>query len=323
MHKYDKIKKLIILFLKIIVVLASYFFIIKKIYLSPDLKNFSLYFLNLNYLNHITLSLIIILMFSNWSFEAIKWKLLIKPLEIINFANAFKAVWTGVTIGTITPNRIGEFGGRILFVEKEKRIKATSLTLYGDLSQFITTLIFGIIGFYLISSNILFEKSEIKQFEQIILISGLVVIAICIFFYFNINLCINLLKKIKKISLKFIPNSKIDFRLKAKTLLFSLIRYIIFSIQFYFSLRFFNIEISFYNSIIATSSMYLCLNIIPNIPFAEIAFRSSFAIIFIGIFTNKITAIVLASLLIYIINIAIPGIIGGLFLFKIRNKNIY
>ena len=60
---------------------------------------------------------------------------------------------TGVTVGTITPNRVGEFAGRILFVEKENRTKASYLTIFGDTAQFCSTLIFGIIGLLLIGNT--------------------------------------------------------------------------------------------------------------------------------------------------------------------------
>ncbi|MDR2010747.1 MAG: flippase-like domain-containing protein [Bacteroidales bacterium] len=313
------LRKILIILIKTIVIAGAYYFVFKKIYNSPDLENIKYYFSDMGLFMYITLFLIIILMFLNWSIESVKWKVLVDTLENISFINSFKAIWTGITVGIVTPNRVGEFGGRILFLKKESRLKATSLTLYGDLSQFIVTIIFGIMGFYLISSNILFYNSEVKQFEQFIWGLAAIVIVITLFFYFNINFCLNKLnnvKKLKNISEKFTPDREISFNLKIKTILFSIIRYITFSVQFYLALLLFGVEISIIDSLIATSSIYLSLNIIPNIPFAEIGLRSSFAVIFLGFYTDKITAVVLASLLIYIINVGIPTLIGGLFLLK-------
>jgi uncharacterized membrane protein YbhN (UPF0104 family) len=325
MHRKEIIKKITIIFIKAIVIAGAYYFVFEKIYNSSDFENIKYYFSGLNITSCLTLILISLLMLLNWGVESVKWKILVKPVESINFINSFKAIWTGITVGTVTPNRVGEFGGRILFLKKESRIKATSLTLYGDLSQFIVTIIFGITGFYLISSNILFANSEIKQFEQLILLLSVIIVAITLFFYFNINFCFNKLgsiKRLKKITSKFTPDQEISLKLKIKTILFSILRYVTFSVQFYLALLFFGVEISFINSIIATSSIYLSLNIIPNIPFAEIGLRSSFALIFLGLYTDKATAIVMASLLIYIINVGIPTIIGGLFLLKKKHAAI-
>ncbi|MDL2261993.1 flippase-like domain-containing protein [Bacteroidales bacterium OttesenSCG-928-I21] len=315
------IKKIIIAVVKTLIIIGAYYFVVKKIYTSPDIQNFKYYFIDLKNYHYFLLLIIFFLMFLNWSFESLKWKFLIKSLENISFFNSFKAIWVGITVGTVTPNRIGEFGGRILFLKKQNRTKAVSLTLYGDLSQFIVTIVLGIAGFYFITSNVLFANSEIKQFEQLIVLFSALAIILALFFYFNINFCfqkLNKIKKIKKLAQKFTPD-QISFEIKIKSILLSMFRYAIFSSQFYFAMQFFGIEISFLNSLIATSSIYLSLNIIPNIPFAEIGLRASFAVIFLGLFTDKITAIVLASLLIYAINIALPTIIGGIFLIKHRN----
>ena len=63
------------------------------------------------------------LVFVNWGFEAKKWQVLLKPLQPINFFTAFKSVLSGVTLSINTPNRIGEYGGRILYIRKEKELK--------------------------------------------------------------------------------------------------------------------------------------------------------------------------------------------------------
>ena len=65
----------------------------------------------------------------NWSIEAIKWRLLIKKMQPITFIEALKGVLSGVAVGTFTPNRIGEFGGRILYLKEHllKKMKVYCL----------------------------------------------------------------------------------------------------------------------------------------------------------------------------------------------------
>ena len=67
--------------------------------------------------------LVIVLVFVNWGFEAKKWKLLITPIQKMSFFTAFKSVLTGVTLSLNTPNRIGEYGGRILYVKEGTGLK--------------------------------------------------------------------------------------------------------------------------------------------------------------------------------------------------------
>jgi len=84
---------------------------------------------------------VVILAFINWGIEARKWQLLVKSLQRISYFVAFKAVLSGVTLSLNTPNRIGEYGGRILYVKEGNRIKAISLSIAGSMSQLIVTLL--------------------------------------------------------------------------------------------------------------------------------------------------------------------------------------
>jgi hypothetical protein len=101
----------------------------------------------------------------------------------------------------------------------------------------------------------------------------------------------------------------------------SFARYAIFSFQFFLAVRALNIDVSLIDCLTATSSMYIAVHLFPNIAIAEPGIRISFATIFFGAFTYKISGIAIASLLIYIINVFVPVIIGGFnILFWRRNK---
>ena len=53
------------------------------------------------------------MMFLNWLVEALKWRYMISKIENISIMTAYRAVLTGITVSTFTPNRIGEYGGRV------------------------------------------------------------------------------------------------------------------------------------------------------------------------------------------------------------------
>ena len=63
------------------------------------------------------------LMFVNWAIESVKWQKQLEPLQ-----NEF---YTGVPVCTsrfavlpcLNPNRIGEYAGRILYINEENRIR--------------------------------------------------------------------------------------------------------------------------------------------------------------------------------------------------------
>jgi hypothetical protein len=257
----------------------------------------------------------------NWFIESLKWKLLIDRIQLINYTKSFKAVIAGITVGIATPNRIGEIGGRILFIDKEKRNYGIIATWIGSFSQFITTITIGIIGVILILffyPNLINSSELINKLTLTLLLVFLISI---IWLFFNINKLKPLLLKIPFLkakinqlhSLSDTPNS-----ILLKLLFLSLVRFSIFSFQYFLLLLFFNVEISIFNSFISVSLVYLFTTLVPTTTLAELGVRSSLAIFFIGFFSQNIPGIVLSSFTLWIINLAIPAIIGSVFL--IRNK---
>ncbi|MDD4150977.1 MAG: lysylphosphatidylglycerol synthase domain-containing protein, partial [Bacteroidales bacterium] len=271
MHLKFNNKHLVNIF-KVLIVIAAWTYIVYKLVKSGDLNSFPAYFKNISATRIIILLTILLLMPLNWLIEAIKWRKLICHLQELNVKTCFKAVWTGVTVGTITPNRIGEFGGRILFLDKDKRITAAGFTLYGDLSQFIITFVFGILSFILLI-NLYVIDSNIKSMESIMLIMGVLAIIISSFIYFRIEKIISFCLKfpfLNKITKNLISLKEISKKLKTYTLILSFLRYLIFTSQFYLSLVFFGIDISYLQAFIAIASIYFAATTIPNIPFAEL-----------------------------------------------------
>jgi uncharacterized membrane protein YbhN (UPF0104 family) len=63
----------------------------------------------------------IALMPVNWFLESIKWQTFISKFQSKFFIlKSFESVICGTFFAFITPNRIGEFGGRLNKIEKEK-----------------------------------------------------------------------------------------------------------------------------------------------------------------------------------------------------------
>ena len=64
----------------------------------------------------------------------------------ISLTVAFKAAFAGNATGAFTPNRIGGFVGRVMYLPKEQVLTGTLNTFVGNLAQFLSTIIFGIIS---------------------------------------------------------------------------------------------------------------------------------------------------------------------------------
>ena len=94
--------------------------------------------------------LIVVLALCNWGLESKKWQILINRLYPIKFFTAIKSVLSGVALSLNTPNRIGEYVGRVLFVQEGKRLQAVSLSMVGGIAQLTITMLMGTLGLVVI-----------------------------------------------------------------------------------------------------------------------------------------------------------------------------
>lgn len=307
--------------LSILLILLSYGFIIYKILNFKELNELSFSPQHYSFSDFLLLLLVFLLMIFNWSIETIKWKILIDKIQNLKFHTAFKAVLSGITIGIFTPNRIGDIGGRVLFINKGNRTFGVLATGIGSFAQFLTTLSAGILGFILFL--ILFPNKIIINpiFNITTVICLTLILLILIWVYFKINLIKPILLKFpffktRENQLEYFSETK--SKLLLKVLLLSFTRYIIFSSQFYLLLIFFDIHITIIQAYISISLIYLFATIIPTTTLIELGVRGSLSIFFLGMFSNNIIGIILSTMILWFINLAIPSIIGSVFFFKNR-----
>ena len=248
-----------------------------------------------------------ILMLANWSFEAIKWKILIKPFYQITFSNAFKSIWSGVSTALSTPNRFGDFIGKISHIPKDYRKKGLISSFYGSYSQWLITMVMGWVGW-------LFYGDQIIENENVKL--GLSIIGAFIIF---LSVALFLSKR----SVKVIPKKwrhyfteTPDFNSKTKIIFLSFLRYLAFATQFYLLIRFFGVELGYTTVFLKITLFYLITSLVPMTFWGEIGVKESVAVwVFSGLIYNSLI-IISVTLLLWLINLIIPALVGNYFLFK-------
>jgi hypothetical protein len=330
-----KIDKSINIFIKIVIFVLSVIFIVYRLFYRNDAE---LLWNNLASIQYsITaigiLSTVFLLMLLNWFTESLKWKNMIKKVEPVSVKKAVVAVLAGITMGTITPNRAGENVARVFVLHPENRSKGIVITLLGGISQLMITVSLGISG-----CALAFFSSQIYMYSEgwswIIWFSGIMFLIVFLFLcliYFKFSSAENILNFISKNGLQRWKNFLREIPLYKKNELFSflflsLMRYVLFALQFYLLMLFCGIEISIYYAFIFISIMYLLLTAIPTITLAELGVRGAVGVFLIEIFFQNNTTlidlytprIVLASFLIWLINLIIPALIGEFYLWKIK-----
>lgn len=315
-----ELKKRLLQITKTLVAIGSIIFIVHKLYNETQENQLSLVFDQLQVIHIWILLLVIILSFFNWATEALKWRFLIKRIQNLSFLQSFKAVLAGITIAIFTPNRVGEFGGRILALEDENKVAGIFATLLGGYAQLLITLILGLISLP-IYLNKFPNQLELDIDPTIIFSLCFIVISLCLAIYLKIKFFAQYFERLIKNEKKkhFIAFMK-DYRPNElfKILNFSFLRYVIFSLQFFLLLQFFGIDIAYFESIVCISLIYFIMTLIPVVSLFEFGVRGSVAVLVLGVYSPFSAGIIAASVVLWIINLAIPSLIGAVQLYKFK-----
>ena len=144
-------KKTLGYLIKVLIVLLALFFLYKQLISKGDVISNDINKIHVNIReNFPTILLVVLMMFVNWFLEALKWRALIYKIEKISLIQSIKAVFAGITISSFTPNRVGEYAGRVFCIQKADKVKAVLITVIGSMAQLITTIVFGLLGFLLL-----------------------------------------------------------------------------------------------------------------------------------------------------------------------------
>jgi hypothetical protein len=276
------------------------------------------------------LAIVVFLMIINWSIEALKWKFSIQKVQPISFSRSFKAVLSGVSFSVSTPNRIGEYLGRILYMEEGNRLRVISLTIVSSMSQLIITLLAGSVGLFFIRRNI-DTGNTIEGLDsfwlQVLQYGVIIVLLILTGLYFRLSLLINMVDKLRSInrySWLFSSLKDIDATLLLKLLSLSATRYIVFVVQYFLLFRLFKVDIAWWQCFWAVSVVFLVLAIIPTFAIAELGLRGRVSLKLIGLFNTNGLGISIATVTIWIINLVLPAIAGSLLILSVKifkNRN--
>ena len=263
--------------------------------------------------------IVVLLMFVNWGIEAKKWHLLINNIQQFSFYKAVKSVLAGCSITMLTPNRVGEFGGRILYVDNINKIKAISLTIVGSISQLLVTLLMGCFGLFFFkyfsndNSNILVILPHFWQ--SFIMSVSVSVTLILLLFYLRLNLVVKLIEKVPVLQ-NFIKHISVLQEFNNMQLIqilsLSCLRYLVFVLQYVLLLQVIQIQITGLLAFMLITIFYLFMAIVPTFGFIELPVRMGASWEILKLYTTNEIGVGAVALGIWIINLVLPALIGSI-----------
>jgi MFS family permease len=264
---------------------------------------------------------VLVLMIVNWSLEAVKWKISVKQVQQVSFGKALQAVLSGVSFSVSTPNRIGEYLGRVLYMNEGNRLKTISLTIVGSISQLIVILFMGLIGLFILKDAITEKQLISGMWMQFIIYGVLVVWIVLTLFYFRLSWIIKWFDRLPGIKrFVYLVKALEDFNatLLLRLLSLSLLRFVIFIVQYYLLFHLFDVAVNPWQAFWAVSVSFLVMAVIPTIAIAELAQRGKVTIAIVGLYSSNELGMTFATAGIWFINLILPAIIGSLLIVRIK-----
>lgn len=266
----------------------------------------------------------IILVFVNWGTEAVKWQLLMKPLQAMSFSKAFRSVLCGVTLSVNLPNRMGEYAGRVLYVEEGRRLQAISLSIAGSVAQLIITVMAGCMGI----AYLLFVKVSLVApmglsvfWWKVFFYCSIFILILLLLFFFRMEWIVRLIGKLPFGTrvIKYVSVLKsFDAKVLLRLLIVSLLRYLVFILQYVLLLDVMNVESDYWQSFWLITLLFWLLALIPSFAIAELGIRGTIAKTLFA-YSSNLVGILAVTFTIWFINLFIPALIGSLLILSIKS----
>lgn len=252
----------------------------------------------------------------NWGLESEKWRMLVKRwYQDVTFGEAVKSVFCGISTGIFTPNRIGEYPGRIMALPVGHRWEAASVMLVDRMIQMVITIWLGIASFIVLETFIPFTWKWIGDWIPVMIAIAVFVPVASIIFA-------------KKI-ISMIPGQETGAKLRnalstmslndiLKLTFLSLLRNTVFTTQFLILLYGLGMSMELQIAVAMVWLIFFVKSFIPAWTITELGIRETIAIFVLGLASVPASIAFTATFLLYVINLIIPALTGLRWVHKIN-----
>lgn len=282
-HYLGSLKRPVVWILKIAITSACLWLIVQKI----DVREFSSRADLVNAETIGVIFLIIMLMLINWWLEAEKWRISLQD-EVLSFSQAAAAVLRGLALNWVIPFTLGDAAGRLAGVQHRKQ--ALWAIAVNRVIMLLITLLYGALA-------VLFYCGWLNS------ISFLSVILAGVFLY-------ALLTQNK--SLGTMPRKTVG-----KLIYLSITRYLVFTLQFFIIISFFNPTLSVVVITMGIGWIFFFRSMLPSL-LGNFGVREVSAIAFFQTYQPDSALIVLPCLIIWMINTALPSALGAFSIINLK-----
>jgi hypothetical protein len=249
---------------------------------------------------------------ANWFTETLKWQNLLRHLNPLKLRKAWASTLAGAAVSNIFPFRIGEYLGRILYIEADNRIPAAFNSVFGSMCQMAVTLLFGIPAATMALSvqNMPLLRYAVFALFAIVIISALLLLLLPRW-------------RGKQKWIKKIADDARQFTLKqvAATLGYSLLRFFIFG-GFYAWLLVFSGLFSAYTAVLGVATIFLLQSFAPSMIVTDAGIRTALPLMVFSVSVAEQPLLLALALMNYFYSVLLPGLTGLIYILLKKAREI-
>lgn len=315
-------RKYLNLLIKLAIVALACWFIVTKVNNQNNLREFNTLLDGVGDLAvRTTLALVVIMMFLNWAIEVVKWKYLSRRIEQISWWKAIQSVFCGLTWAIFTPNRIGEYGGRIMLLKAQNRATGAVAMGVGLFAQLVLTSVFGALSIAWFVCTYL-PTPHAVQFAVWLL--GIIYALVFLILYFNVHWVDKLVGRfrfLRKIKPFFAVLEDFSTKELVNVLLLSLARFVIFTSQYIVLMLVFLPSMPFTAMVLMIFILFFIQSAVPSLDIFDFSVRSFVASNLYSYITTQEIAVMAIVSCIWFVNLILPAILGSVFVFNVNYVN--
>ena len=266
--------------------------------------------------------LALLLMPINWMLESWKWRLLMRPFRRLSWATAMRSVAAGIAFSLFTPNRIGEYAGRLLIVEARDNWSALLATAVGNLCQLVVLFTLGAVGTWYFGHHYLPALQQAVDWLLPAALMGGLMLGWGLFHLERWAAWLGRRAALRKWLGRFRERLRQLRHFRAPVLagglLLAAVRYLVYSTQYALLLRFFSVEVPPDAAFAGIATLFFIQTGLPLPPLLGLVARGEIALLVWGVFGANAFSVLAATFSLFIINLATPALLGMVFVVKIN-----
>ncbi len=258
----------------------------------------------------------------NMLLEAAKWRLLLAPsVERITLREAAGSVLAGYALGFVTPARFGEYAGRVFYLKDARK---GALVVLAFVDRMYSVWIYSIFGTVILGFQL---EGALPGPGGIWWLTFALGIAICVVIgvfvlkpgtLFTVSGSLLKWRATRRWRRHLAAARSVQTSVSLNVLLLSLIRYGVFCTQFVALVLAFSPTSPVASVYAGVALAFFAKTIVPSVSLFDLGIRESAAVFFLGFFGIASAAAFNASLILFVVNLALPALAGIAFVPRMR-----